>query len=193
MAWIIPIVAALGAVGAQAYGASQTPKKQGPSFADVPQPDWVTALGQYMGRISAANATNQPPSFGNWLAGGGQPWKLTDPKLTPGEAIKLGFVGGENQAIPSYDPNGQTQMSPEQVAYIGANRIRGRMLGTVTGPETLLERYRRLQEETPIMRQMIESGTLTPGRELRLRRLLQARTGRLNRLTERFGFGGPNG
>lgn len=174
------IVAGLGSAGASAYGASQQGKGGAPNMQAIPAPAYATALQRYIARTLAANATKQAPSVLDFAQTGGKDrYTLDATQFTPGEAQNLGFTDQNGGAIPYFDPQRQSMLTPEQSLFIGQNRMQQRARGGIKGPEGLQERYARLMAVDQRLRAQLEAGGLKPKQAERLRGRMVDNAGQL--------------
>lgn len=174
------IVAGLGSAGASAYGASQQGKGGAPNMQAIPAPAYATALQRYIARTLAANATKQAPSVLDFARSGGKAgFELDATAFTPGEAQNLGFTDQNGGAIPYFDPQRQSMLTPEQSLFIGQNRMQQRARGAIKGMEGLQERYARLLATDQKLRSQLDAGGLKPKQAERLRGQMVDNAGRL--------------
>jgi len=211
MATIAAAVIGAAGAGTGGYFASQGAKAAaggGPSVQTVPLPGYADALNHYIARIVAGNLTNRPPSFGEWVASGGQAaFPINYTGLTPREAGKLGFVDPKTgQEIPFVEP-GVTSLTPDQVLYLGQQNLRAARAAGNPQPDDPASRYylqeRRLGRLEERKKKLEERAALDlrPGQERRVERRLagnvrktertQAKKERIGRLI--FGEEGPEG
>ena len=99
-------------------GGSSTPQtKPIPGFAPA------TGLQGYTARLLAANRNTRTPGIMEWAASGGDlrpDWKI--PEFTAKEAEQLRFVDKRGKALPGFDPNTDTNLSPEAKAQRARER-----------------------------------------------------------------------
>lgn len=198
MAWPL-IIAGLAGAAASATPSilAATQGNQGPDVESIEQTRTARALQNYMARIAAANVSTLPPTFGEYVASGGKIGFPTQiPGMLPGEAVKLGFVGKSGEAIPYYqqEPGGgfPGELSPEQILFLGAQRLQLRKKGIgpdqLTLPEKLavtegkLTRLPGRMSETEAKIAQVEARTdMRPAKQAR-------KLGRLERKLENLGL-----
>lgn len=151
---VIPIavaaISAAGSIGGAAMAAHGA--RGGPSQHQIPLTPGQAAYEHYMRRLLALNATQQPPSFGDWeKSGGTATFPTIDPGFSPQEARRLGIVGPRGQQIPFVNKNAQT-LTPEQQLYLGYQQFNaGQKQSPLARAYHLNQRLGRLEDlaQTP--------------------------------------------
>lgn len=137
-----------------------------PQVTNIPLPKYQRGLQHYTARLLAENATQAPPSFGEFVSSGGQAtFPMINRGMTPREAAQLGIVSPRGGAVPFTSFGGQTttepvQLTPQQQLYLGYQRNRSG--GEAGGPLAKAYRLERRLENlyakptTPQRTQRIE-------------------------------------
>jgi hypothetical protein len=130
LAALAPIIGALGQAGASGYGAYQAGNQE-LDMGQTQIPGWTRGLQSMFSRMIAQNATQQGPSFGDYVGSGGKaqfPVNFTG--MTPQESRFLDFVGPDGEPIPYTDIGRQGteqppgELTPAQRLFMGQQDLR---------------------------------------------------------------------
>lgn len=192
------IFAGLAGAGSTAYAASKSGDSGGGSGGagnrervSVSPP--ISGLQSYVARLLANNVDTAPTSFADYVKSGGK--ATFDLKgagqFTPPEAERLGFVGRDNQPMPWYDPTQQNRLTDSQALFIGADRLRRRRQGNLSGPMTPAEQLAFLDQKTQRKERNLRRGEMGGRRAIRVANRLAAEREQMEKLRAQL-FGAPN-
>ena len=167
-------VAATAAVGSQVAGAvtassaggggGGTPKTKGiPGFAPA------TGLQGYTARLLAANRNTRTPGIMDWAASGGDlrpDWKIPD--FTAKEAEQLRLVDKSGNAMPTFNPDTDTKLSPEAKAQRAKEKATNQAAEGNTVAMSPALRYANLQAREEMLRGRLAEKGSTPKLERRI-------------------------